>query len=81
MSGSGKFRSNWNLAMLQDAVAPTFARLLMYAAQVSCCSQIEKADLDLLIERDQACSARVSGWCRRRLAKVGKSSKLLARSF
>lgn len=35
MSGSGKFRSDWNLAMLQDAVAPTFARLLLYASQVA----------------------------------------------
>ena len=47
MSGSGKFRSDWNLAMLQDAVAPTFARLLMYAAQVGCCSRTDRADLVL----------------------------------
>ena len=70
MSGSGKFRSDWNLAMLQDAVAPTFARLLMYAAQVSGCSQTDRADLILLVERGQACSARLlSGWCRHCLDK------------
>lgn len=63
MSGSGKFRSDWNLAMLQDAVAPTFARLLLYASQVSCCSQTDRAELALSVERGRACSARLmSGW-------------------
>ena len=75
MSGSGKFRSDWNLAMLQDAVAPTFARLLTYAAEVSCCSQTDRADLAMLIEKGQACSARyLSGWRRRCLAKRGQTS-------
>eukprot|EP00884_Botryococcus_braunii_P020227 jgi/Botrbrau1/6889/Bobra.67_3s0008.1 len=33
MAGSGKLRSDWNLALIEDALAPTYARTLAAAAQ------------------------------------------------
>jgi hypothetical protein len=32
MAGSGQLRASWNMALLQDGVAPCYARLLLEAA-------------------------------------------------